>query len=146
VVQCSAPSIVGWKRLPKFQEAVAHQRKVFENRVAGSFLGQRMKRIKLRDDMARSLIYGIKKRAQVARKDKQLLALGGDNGMIVSRKRKVGKETVREFEFDHPTYDQLRNLMREQAIDVGQWSEKKDVGGSVELVVKRVIGVSEDDV
>jgi hypothetical protein len=34
-----------------------------------------------------------------------MLAFGGNNGMIVSRKRMVGKEMVREFEFDHPTYD-----------------------------------------
>jgi hypothetical protein len=58
----------------------------------------------------------------------------------------VGKEAVREFEVDHGTIDQFRNLAREQAIDVGQWAQKKDVGGSVELVVKRIIGVSEDEV
>jgi hypothetical protein len=146
-VQCSVPSIVGWKHLPKFQEAVAHHRQVFQNRVAGSFLGQRMKRVKLRDQLAKSLIHVAKKRAIAAKKDKALLTAGGDNGLVISRERHVrGRGVVREFENDHATIDQLRNLMREQAIDVGQWAEKKDVAGSVELVVKRVIGVSEDDI
>jgi hypothetical protein len=146
-VQCSVPSIVGWKHLPKFQELVAHHRKVFENRVAGSFLGQRMKRVEMRDNLARALIHTVRKRGQAAAKDKALLAVGGDNGLVVTKLRHVrGKGVVKEYEIDHPTIDQMRNLMREQAIDNGQWSEKKDVGGSVELVVKRVIGVSEDEI
>src|SRR6202521_356605 len=122
-VQCSVPPIVGWKHLPKFQDMVKHHREVFEARVAGSFIGQRIKRVKLRDQLAKSLIHVAKKRAIAATKDKAMLPAGGDNGLVVSRKRKVGGETVREFEVDHSTIDQFRNLMRDQAIDVGQWGE-----------------------
>jgi hypothetical protein len=137
-----------WQQKPKFKEEVERQQAIFNARVAGSFIGQRVKRVEQRDKIYQSLQHIRRQRAQSAikAKDQELIEQGGLTGLILPRLRKVGHKIVREFEPDHATVDQMRNLMREQAIDVGQWSEKKDVGGSVELVVKRVIGVSEDDV
>lgn len=51
--------------------------------------------------------------------------MGGDTGLVVMRKKKVGNEVVEEFEVDTGLLRTMAELEKQAAIEKGQWVEKQ---------------------
>jgi hypothetical protein len=71
-------------------------------------------------------------------------AQGGRTGLVV-RQIELDRDGCEHevFAVDTGMLAEMRNLEKQAAVEVGQWTERKELGGTV--IVRQYVGISEDD-
>jgi hypothetical protein len=119
-----------WKLHPDFAARVAELVKAFGDRCANIAIAKRHRRIADYDERKRRMVALIRARAN---DPEHRVAVGGDTGLLVRTIKQIGggetAEKVEEFHVDAALLKELRELEKQAAQDLGQWTEKKEVSG-----------------
>ena len=127
-------TLVRWRKVPEFQARVQEiVRELMEapRRHAIARRNRRLAELQKRHARLMAVI-----EARAAHADYQDLP-GGDTGLLVRRQKLLGRGAdavlVVEYEVDTGTLKELRELEKQAAIEVGDWSEKREVSGSMRV-------------
>lgn len=133
-----------WKKLPAFMARVAEHREAWRDEELQKGIADRVERIRGYEDR-RARLY----RVMQARAEQHADVPGGDTGLLIRQVKLVkvydaeaGDEPgtdvlysakksveVEEYAIDTGLLKELRDLERQAAQDLGQWTEKKELTG-----------------
>jgi transposase-like protein len=129
-----------WKQRPEFAARVREAAGVIGRAVLRYAVARRTRRVEDLDNLRSGLLQVIAERG--ASRHMQG-ASGGRTGLLVRRLRMIGSgdsaREVEEFEFDAALVRELREVERQAAQECGQWVERREQTGAVELVLTEVI-------
>lgn len=116
-----------WKRLPLFQTAVADARAAHAEAVREQGIANKKNRLAAMNDRWQRMQQVIDERA----KEMKGVPGGGKTGLLVRTYKSVGfgeySETVEEYAVDTGLLRELRELEKQGAQEVGDWTEKQAV-------------------
>lgn len=147
--QCgvSRQAMAAWKLHPDFQERITDHITAARKVVLNSGIGLVQNRVKAYQDRWNRMKRVIIERAA----DPKMASIaGGSTGLLVHDIKSVGSgansREVDVYEVDTGLLKEMRELEKQAAQDLGQWTEKADVtSGGKTMVVKVLRGVSMDD-
>lgn len=87
---------------------------------------QRKQRLEILDDLVDRM-----RRVIEARAEDMKNVPGGDTGLMVRQVKKVGDSVVEEYAVDTGLMRETREFLKQSAVEVGEWTEKKEIGGNV---------------
>lgn len=121
-----------WKAIPQFARRVAKLSERIEAAIQGLPISVRVRRVKRLNDVMLKIEKVFAERAN----DKRLEHVpGGSTGLIVHNVKGVGKgedfQLIDLYEVDVGSLRELREVMKQAAIETGQWAEKQDPGGAM---------------
>lgn len=142
----SAATLARWKRAPEFACRVAQHVEAFRAAVTGQGVADKVKRIRALQLRWERLHQVIEERAQAAQPGD---APGAGTGLLVKQVRQLGhgagSRLVEEWTVDAGLLRELREVEKQAAIELWQWTERRDVT-SAGQPVKALIGVDVDAV
>lgn len=123
-------TLTRWKREPEFAARVAEIRAELEAREVDALLAERQRRVRLLDRRHEVLEAVIEERAA---EDKMRAIPGGTSGLVARKYKMIGfgkqAQRVEEYEVDVATLRELREIEKQAAIELGQWTEKRELSG-----------------
>ena len=143
----TARCIEKWKRKPEFLAEVASHKKAWKEQVLAEGLSDRAFRVKEAQADYDKLGQIIVERG----KDPSMKGVpGGKTGLITRTLKSLNKgdgqrTIVPEYEADHGIVQARAHIREQVARELGQWVEEVKHSGQIN-VVKRLIGVSEDEI
>lgn len=133
-----------WKSYPEFQAAVADHRMRLEAAISRFWIAKRRKRVEKLQLLADKAVAVIEQRAADSSMDD---VPGGSTGVIVRDVKSVGYGTEAElvdvYKVDTALMAELRNLMKQAAQEVGQWSEKHEITKDTEELTQVIFFMPE---
>lgn len=97
------------------------------------------RRLEILDDLTQRHLRLIEARAEGTKSDN---IEGGDTGLLVRSQKSVNNQTVTEYSADTAVVKELRELLKQTAIELGEWTEKRENSGQMGVIVEVVY---EDD-
>lgn len=131
-----------WKVQSAFQAAVTEHRARIAASISRFWIAKRRKRVQRLQQLADAAISVIEQRAA----DPAMAeAPGGDTGLVVRSVKVIGSgpdaEMVNVFTVDTALSAEIRNTLKQAAQEVGQWTEKREVGLGSEAELTQVLFV-----
>lgn len=129
-VGVTARQLERWKRLDAFRSRVEEHRKLWRDELAAEGLASQKNRLAAYNDRWRRM-----QRVIEAREADPALANapGGNTGLMVRQQKGIGSgfnfEIIEEFAVDTGLLKEMRELEKQAAQDLGQWTEKKEIAG-----------------
>lgn len=166
-------TLTNWKRTPEFAALVGDHVGQIQASMLKFTIAKKHKRIAVLDGMHAKLLTVIDERAahyddlthtlndqapdkrhmkQVASQmfggtEETVVPPGGRTGLVVRQLKQVGSgmsaKTVEEFAVDTGLIKEIRGLHEQVAKELGQWVDRQEVAGQVQMV--RVIGANMDE-
>ena len=135
-----------WRQIPEFIARLNEHQQRLDAECYNYACGAKRERVRRLQLLINKIERVIEQRAKKYASDAE--AIGGDTGMVIHRVRyhKTGSDYVRvtETEFDAALVRELRELHKQLAIEMGQWTEKRDVtSGGVPIKVYAGVDPSE---
>lgn len=123
------PATIGnWKKQPEFAERVEEISTEMAEALKRAGLRVKEYRIDRLNDLLNRMYQVIEGRAE----DMQDIA-GGESGLLVRKKKSIGwgenTEKVTEYAFDRALVEELREVLKHAAQEVGEWTEKRELTG-----------------
>jgi transposase-like protein len=141
-------TLVNWRAHPEFKIRIAELEEEFRQVVRARGVAMLEKRVEFLNERWEKMREVIEERALA--QDMEGVA-GGRTGLVVKSVKSVRRgddfELVPIYEVDTGLLRELREHEKQAAQELGQWTEKREVGGSEvnPVIVKVVKGVSYDD-
>lgn len=140
-------SVWEWRQRPEFVERIDAHIEVIRKIFIKSGIGLIHNRVKAYQDRWRRMKRLIEERASDPLMEK---VAGGTTGLLAHDMKSIGSGTsataIDVYEFDAALLKEMRELEKQAAQDMGQWTEKADVTSAGKpLTVKVLRGVSMDD-
>lgn len=131
-----------WKDRPVFQAAVAEHRARIAASISRFWVAKRRKRVKRLQELADAAISVIEQRAA----DPTLADVpGGTTGLMLRDVKVVGTgedaERVDMYRVDTALMAEIRNTLKQAAQEVGDWTEKREVGLESDAELTQVVFV-----
>jgi hypothetical protein len=121
-----------WKQRPAFQARVAEHRALWREQLRAQGLLEQQNRLAALNDRWTRLQQVITERA--ASPEMQSVP-GGTTGLLVRQVKSIGfgenNQLVEEFAVDTPLLKELREHEKQAAQELGEWTEKRELGGQV---------------
>lgn len=120
-------TISNWKKKPEFIERVEEIRKEMAEALKRAGLRVKEYRLNKLNDLLERIDMIIEGRAN----DMSGIP-GGDSGLLIRKYKSVGGfygEKVTEYAFDAALVSEIRELMKQAAQEVGEWTEKTELSG-----------------
>lgn len=129
-------TLARWKRHPVFRGRVAQYGALWRQQVEREGIADRLQRLRALHDRWRRLQAVIAARAA----DPAVQAVpGGTTGLLTRTVKVVGAgpnaTMVEEYQVDVGLLKELREHEKQAAIELGQWEEKQDHGGTIRIEV-----------
>jgi hypothetical protein len=121
-------TLYSWQKQPEFQARLAELRAELGEVASRYAVGHLARRIRWLNGRIRRMMRIIRERA----KDPAMRGVpGGDTGLLVRRVKGLGSgenlRLVEEYHVDTALLKELREHEKQAAIELGQWTEKKDL-------------------
>jgi hypothetical protein len=121
-----------WKGHPEFAARVDAHVKAADAKIARLGIARQMRRVQAQDDRWRRMQAVIDARAG----DPELSAApGGDTGLLVRQQKALGGgdnfQVVEEFAVDTGLLRELRELEKQAAQELGQWTDRHEYSGGI---------------
>jgi hypothetical protein len=130
-----------WTTRPRVVEGM----KAAKERLIRRGYGDRLKRVRRLENLLGRCLQIIEGRAE----EMTGLVAGGESGLLAEDVKQIGAgefaETVKVYRFDAALHREIREALKQISIEVGDWTEKRDLTSDGEAV-KAYIGVAIDDV
>lgn len=121
-------TILRWKKLANFQELVTQYRQELDEQILQQGVARRAARIRRYNDRLRRMDKVIEQRAEAP---EMAGVPGGDTGLLVRTFKSVGvgenNQLISEYAVDVGLLREMRELEKQAAQDLGQWTEKADL-------------------
>lgn len=144
-VGISRMSLYRWLNNTAFREAVADLAGVIRNAVMQEGIANKVRRMQALNEAFDKTEQVINERA--ADPDLQNVP-GGKTGLVVRQQKMIGSgfsaTTVDEYFVDAALLRERRETLKQAAIEVGDWTEKREHSG--EVMVRQYVGVDVDKV
>jgi hypothetical protein len=131
-VGISKRQLENWKAHPEFAARVDAQVAAADAAISRKGIARQMRRVQAQDDRWRRMQAVIEARAG----DGELAAApGGDTGLLVRQQKALGGgdnfQVVDEFAVDTGLLRELRELEKQAAQELGQWTDRHEYSGGV---------------
>lgn len=130
-VGVSRQSLANWKKQDTFSEAVEAERQRMVDALRAEGITNKQNRLDAYNRRWKLLHDVIGERAVEMQDD----AAGTGTGLLVRQVKSIGfgpnNHTVEEYAVDTGLLKELRELERQAAVEMGQWSEKHELEGEV---------------
>ncbi len=137
-----------WTKEPAFAKYLQELNEELDQETRRYAVGRRRSRLQALQERQDKLLTVVEERAEWFAKHEPTVP-GGTTGYVVKRIKGVGSgpytHIVNEYEFDVALSKELREVEKQAAIEVGQWTEKQQidaavsVGGPVTITERRVL-------
>ena len=145
-------TITNWKKKPEFLDRIDKIRADYAQAVRARGIAVREKRVEEANRRHRLLQQVIDERAR----DPLMVGVaGGRTGLMTRTVKEIGKgdsaRVVEEFQVDCGLLNELRQIEKQVAQDLGQWSFKAEISGGVavahtfETAIAKVYGGATDE-
>lgn len=134
-----------WKKVSEFQARIAETVEAIRTAILNRGIADKAKRIGAYDRRWRKMHSVIEARGKDLASD----VAGGESGLLVRTVKQIGggenAQIIEEYAVDTGLLRELRELEKQAAIEVGQWTEKKDITSKGEQV-KAYVGIDVEKV
>ena len=138
-------TLTRWRGDPAFRARVQAIKDRYAEELAGRGIADRQNRLDAlnRDFQATETLLAERGAAEELRQ-----APGGRTGFVVRTLKVIGSgesaEVVEEFSFDRALLEARLAIGKQAAVETGQWTEKREVKGDVDVLVREYVGVDLD--
>lgn len=156
-LEVSPRTVRRWKTEPALIDQVYEAIRQTRNELQKKGVRERNNRLSAIDAVVEKIQAVIAARAALFQADPLALAQGAGTGIVVKRMRTVGSgdsaEIIEEYEVDVAPLRELREQLKQAAIEVGEWAEKRLFGGvdnqlatgEMQTLIAKAYGVDEDE-
>jgi hypothetical protein len=142
----SRQTLYNWKANPEFAARIDQHREASRKAILTRGLAVRERRVAALNDRWRRMQRVIRERAVSPQMQE---VPGGPTGLMVHTVKGVGKgddfQLIDLYEVDTGLLKELREHEKQAAQELGQWTEKRLIGGDPDNPLKILKGVSMDD-
>lgn len=119
-------ALTTWKTYPEFMARVEHHVNLIESKLAAMGIRHKANRLRYYDEMARRMFALMNARGEALKDEPD--APGGELGLQVKVTKVIGSgkyaQEITEFQYDTALIKDFMNVMKQSAIEFGDWDEK----------------------